>query len=250
MVPGVLSQSKFENITFIPVGDRPVGVQTASVQLQGGAQSVAFGSLGTQTFYNSLSGVQLGEAESCLQPLNSSRWYGLDLQTSGDLVVDTIGAEVRTVLTVHQLRAGADPQNLRFGDIIGQKCDISTGPESASLVHWTVPAGKYAIQIDRLQVPGGAASLGSGHNDAELGVAGELDLGSPWSVCQSSERFAMAAALDRRSQPGGNSREFIQSARQVAAQPGRELLPHWVRPIMILQPPFPGSANFLTVQRP
>ncbi len=99
-VAGVVTEDKLEDLGG---GGGGVGLQggVELAQSSGGFVSVAAGAVGSQVLDNTGSARQAGEPDACGLIGGASRWLKLKAQSSGTMVVDTMGSGVATILSVH-----------------------------------------------------------------------------------------------------------------------------------------------------
>ncbi len=137
--PNVRTENKLENLLTL----------TNLVQLAGAqgrprpsrAFSVGMGLPGSQVFSTFGSATQPGERDSARVIGGSSRWFELELEEGGRLVVDTVGSEFDTTLGLYRGR-GLMELELVAEDDNGAEDGVRSRVEAS------VRAGSYLVKVD------------------------------------------------------------------------------------------------------
>ena len=117
---------------------------------------VAMGSIDAQTLNNENSGTGLGEPLPCGVPGGASRWFGLQTESDGTLMIDTLGSDFNTVLAVYQYT-----NNLNYFFSFPVACDNDGAPDKIrSVVRFEAKAGvPYLVVVDGVNRDKGTARL-------------------------------------------------------------------------------------------
>lgn len=106
--PNQISRNKFRDAD---TGSGPVAQGRTPTRGKDAIIPVSSGALGVQVFSNFDSGAERGEPMHAGQAAGSSRWFTLKPDEDGQMVLDTIGSSIDTVLAVYE---GSGLANLRL----------------------------------------------------------------------------------------------------------------------------------------
>jgi hypothetical protein len=136
-----LSQDKLEDLVS---GLKSRAKQSGPRQQQAEKMSVSLGTIGTQILHNYASTTQDGEPNHAGRIGGASRWFGLEVQESGVLVVDTIGSEVDTVLSVYT--------GTNISTLYRVNADDNGAPDAIrSLLRWDAQRANYLLAVDTVR---------------------------------------------------------------------------------------------------
>lgn len=140
----------------------------AGIGFRAGVRTVAQEFFETSAVFSNFGfGREPGEPDHCGVIGGSSVWLPYTAPISGNLILNTNGSEIDTVLAVYS----AEVDNPTFDDLIEESCDDNGGADGIdSQLHMEVTAGKrYFLVVD-----GKAAAIGIIR--LNLQIAGELDV--------------------------------------------------------------------------
>ncbi len=136
-VPEAVTQDKMQDVNVglaLPGLEGPVGRQSVFA-------FVTAGTLGTQILDNFGATKEQNEPNHAGVVGGASRWFNLQVDTNGTLIVDTIGSEIDTVLAVY---TGSDLLNLTL-----EASDDNSAPDGLrSWVKFPVTRGEYLVAVD------------------------------------------------------------------------------------------------------
>jgi hypothetical protein len=136
--PGARSEDKLADLV------RPVGGGIGLLGVgKGNFASVSDGALGSEVLNPNGATKDLGEPNHAGVPGGRSRWFQLQIESAGTLVVDTQGSEVETVLAVYT-GEGTDIRNLN-----PEAADVNSAPDGIhSWIQMPVERRSYLVVAD------------------------------------------------------------------------------------------------------
>jgi hypothetical protein len=139
--------------------------------ISGGFLSVAFGSIGAQTLNNEGSGTVLGEPLHGDVAGGASRWFALQPEEDGTMLIDTIGSEIDTLLAVYRYT-----NNPAYFYSLLEAHDDNSAPDGIrSLLRFPAQAAvPYMVVVDGVNGQEGPVKL-----NWRLGVPPRLQPGLP-----------------------------------------------------------------------
>ena len=148
--PNLISRNKFRDGG---TGSGPVAQGRTPNHGKDGIIPVSSGALGVQVFSNFDSGAEQGEPMHAGQATGSSRWFTLQPEEDGQMILDTLGSAIDTVLAVYE---GSGLANLRL-----VKSDDNGAPDGVrSRLSFTAKTDtEYQIVVDGVGGQQGTISL-------------------------------------------------------------------------------------------
>jgi hypothetical protein len=207
--PNVTSEDKFVD-TFAT----PAGPQAQWRPKPNGFTTIALGIPGTQVFSTLSSSTEPGEPQHSATLGGASRWFQVRVESDGVLVIDTIGSDVDTLLSLY---SGTD-----LLELVQLASDDNGAPDGIrSLLRVPVGPGDFTVAVDGVNGTKGIVQL-----NWLLDQPPQLALNSVRS--EATEGLGLELSI---TDPGsGFAIQWYRDGQPIAGATGRQL---WVNPVEV-----------------